>query len=139
MSYTPTTWTTGDTITATAMNKIENGIANAGGSSWDAVIRLTHSNDSGIDESANLTPSIVSGSYASLMSKISNYGVPCIHIEYYHPWGEYGSLDGFITYASPSGISIDAAGYFPFGDGNNNHFYRISQLFWSSSDTIAWD
>lgn len=31
MAYTPTTWTTGDTITATAMNKIENGIANAGG------------------------------------------------------------------------------------------------------------
>ena len=31
MSYTPTTWTTGDTITATAMNKIENGIASAGG------------------------------------------------------------------------------------------------------------
>ena len=31
MSYTPTNWTTGDTITASAMNKIENGIANAGG------------------------------------------------------------------------------------------------------------
>lgn len=31
MSYTPTTWTTGDTITATALNKIENGIAGAGG------------------------------------------------------------------------------------------------------------
>lgn len=31
MSYTPTTWTTGDTITASALNKIENGIANAGG------------------------------------------------------------------------------------------------------------
>lgn len=30
MAYTPTTWTTGDTITASAMNKIENGIANAG-------------------------------------------------------------------------------------------------------------
>lgn len=30
MSYTPTTWTTGDIITATKMNKIENGIANAG-------------------------------------------------------------------------------------------------------------
>lgn len=30
MSYTPTTWTTGDTITASALNKIENGIANAG-------------------------------------------------------------------------------------------------------------
>lgn len=31
MAYNPTTWQTGDTITATAMNKIENGIANAGG------------------------------------------------------------------------------------------------------------
>jgi len=31
MSYTPTSWNTGDTITAAAMNKIENGIANAGG------------------------------------------------------------------------------------------------------------
>ena len=31
MSYTPTTWTTGDTITATKLNKIEQGIAGAGG------------------------------------------------------------------------------------------------------------
>ena len=30
MAYTPTAWVTGDTINATAMNKIENGIANAG-------------------------------------------------------------------------------------------------------------
>ena len=40
MSYTPTTWTTGDTITATAMNKIENGIANAGGG-FDLVIKMS--------------------------------------------------------------------------------------------------
>ena len=37
MSYTPTTWTTGDTITASALNKIENGIANAGGDSVASV------------------------------------------------------------------------------------------------------
>lgn len=30
MAYTPTTWATGDTITASAMNKLENGVANAG-------------------------------------------------------------------------------------------------------------
>lgn len=30
MSYTPTTWTTGDVITAAKLNKIEEGIANAG-------------------------------------------------------------------------------------------------------------
>ena len=31
MSYTPTVWASGDTVTATKMNKIENGIAGAGG------------------------------------------------------------------------------------------------------------
>lgn len=31
MSYTPTTWVTGDTITATKLNKLEQGVANAGG------------------------------------------------------------------------------------------------------------
>ena len=31
MSYTPTNWQTGDVITSAKLNKIENGIANAGG------------------------------------------------------------------------------------------------------------
>lgn len=31
MSYTPTNWSTGDTITASALNKIEQGIAGGGG------------------------------------------------------------------------------------------------------------
>ena len=31
MTYSPTTWNTGDTITASALNKIEQGIADAGG------------------------------------------------------------------------------------------------------------
>lgn len=45
MSYNPTTWNTGDTITASALNKIEQGIANGGGgiSVIDAVIYLPNS------------------------------------------------------------------------------------------------
>lgn len=31
MAYTPTTWSTGDTITASALNKMEQGIADGGG------------------------------------------------------------------------------------------------------------
>lgn len=31
MSYTPKTWTTGETVTASGLNHIEQGIANAGG------------------------------------------------------------------------------------------------------------
>lgn len=38
MSYTPTTWTTGDTVTATKMNKLEQGVANAGSS---AIVRFS--------------------------------------------------------------------------------------------------
>lgn len=41
MAYNPTTWTTGDTITATAMNKIENGIANVGGKTAIVKIQCT--------------------------------------------------------------------------------------------------
>ncbi len=55
MSYTPTTWATGDTITAAKLNNIEDGIANAGGG-WDAIIRLTHAENSGYDTTAQLTP-----------------------------------------------------------------------------------
>ena len=40
MAYTPTTWSTGDTITASALNKMENGIANAVGA---ASIRISAS------------------------------------------------------------------------------------------------
>ncbi len=34
MAYTPTTWVTGDDVTATKLNKIENGIANAKGNPY---------------------------------------------------------------------------------------------------------
>lgn len=44
MAYTPTTWVTGDTVTATKMNKIENGIADSGGA---LVCNTTYSNDYG--------------------------------------------------------------------------------------------
>lgn len=37
MSYTPTTWQTGDTITAEKLNKLEQGVSEAGGSSLPAV------------------------------------------------------------------------------------------------------
>ena len=40
MSYTPTNWTTGDTITAAKLNKMEQGIANAGGGEF-AVVELS--------------------------------------------------------------------------------------------------
>lgn len=44
MAYTPTTWVTGDTVTATKLNKLEQGVANAG----SALICTYSNNGSGI-------------------------------------------------------------------------------------------
>ena len=138
MSYTPTTWTTGDTITATKLNKIEQGIANAGGgASWDAVIRLTHSNDSGADAPGNLTPSIVSGSFSDLYSKLSNGGCPIILVEYYHPayMIQYSTIMGYITYFTNNAIIITIAGFTTL----DKIFKEWGILLWDTNDDIGWE
>lgn len=66
MSYTPTTWTTGDTITATALNKIENGIADAG-SGYDLVIKADQFPPSSL---TNFT--ILSGNSTAVYNKLAN-------------------------------------------------------------------
>lgn len=79
MAYTPTTWTTGDTITASALNKIEQGIADGGGG---AVI-IT-------DDGTALDKT-----YAEIYDLI-NSGTPC-----YISWTGYGSdsdLDSDYSY-----------------------------------------
>lgn len=135
MSYTPTTWTTGDTITASAMNKIENGIANAG-NGYDAVIRLTHGENSGQDIPVNLTPSIISGTYAALYAKLSNGGCPCILVEYSHAWGvQYAVPMGYVVYCTAAAVTIRIAGYSFMG----REFIEFGTLIWSSTDTIAWE
>ena len=137
MSYTPTTWNTGDTVTASAMNKIENGIANAGGSSWDAVIRLTHSNDSGADVPAHLTTSIVSGTFADLSAKLSNGGFPCILVEYYHLMFSirFSAIMGYVDYFSSTAIGILIAGFSPIGDS----YKTFGRIIWDNNNTIVWD
>ena len=135
MSYTPTEWSTGDTITAALLNKMENGIAGAGGG-YDAVIRLTHSNDSGEDTPANLTPSIESGTYAGLYAMLEDAMVPDIRIEYYHPYGMATTLTACVTYYNSGGIFVRVAGYLPM----SSQFDVIGlPLVWDSSDGIAWN
>ena len=67
MSYTPTTWSTGDTITASAMNKIENGIANAGGGGFSQYTAT--SNGGGIE---------LTCSYNDLIADISAGKMPYV-------------------------------------------------------------
>lgn len=68
MSYTPTTWTTGDTITASALNKIENGISNAGGEyDFDVVIRASDTNFTSVT-----TFTLVKGTASAVWNKLTN-------------------------------------------------------------------
>lgn len=136
MSYTPTTWTTGDTITATALNKIEQGIAGAGGGGWDAIIHLEHSNNSGDDSAANLTVSIVSGTFADLSAKMSDGESPRILVEYHHPWGMFFAVPmAFITYFGAYSIFIMIAGFSPA----RSTFAGYGTCVWLDDDTIAWE
>lgn len=77
MAYTPTTWVTGDTVTATKMNKLEQGVANAGGG-YDFVITGEYVSD----DFDNLT--LESGSYSGLVAMLQNGIVPSgvIYIDY---------------------------------------------------------
>lgn len=138
MSYTPTTWATGDTITAAKLNNMEDGIANAGGG-WDAIIRLTHAENSAYDAAAEITPSIVDGTYADLAAKIQDGGCPCILVEYANPFfGKYYAAPmGFVTYCTESVILIDIAGFFSFS-GSGFSFGNLGPVAWTSSDTIDW-
>ena len=136
MSFTPKTWNTGDKVYPADLNRIEQGIANAGGSSWDAVIRLTHADNSGQDTPANLTPSIVSGTYSDLYNKVSNGGCPCILVEYAHPWGAHYAVPmARIVYAGSVSISLSIAGFSTMTDS----FIKIGMLMWDSNNDIYWD
>lgn len=74
MSYSPTTWTTGDTITATKLNKIEQGIADSGGGGYDAEVYVYHDNNSAHDFECT----IISGTFAGLAAKIADEIPPTV-------------------------------------------------------------
>ena len=63
MSYTPTTWTTGDTITATKLNKMEQGIASGG---YDLVLSIPFVNPSVSDIE------VIEGDILACEQKIAN-------------------------------------------------------------------
>lgn len=134
MSYTPHEWQNDELITAAKLNNIEEGIAEGGGGGWDAVIRLTHGNDSGDDTPENLTPSIVSGSFADLYAKCTSGKCPCILVEYYHPWGmKYSAPMGYIVYVGDA-ILIMVAGFSVM----SNEYITFGELAWNSNNTVAW-
>lgn len=89
MSYTPTTWTTGDTITATKLNKIEQGIADAGGGVSGLVVDTADTLDKTYNEimgmvSAGVLPFILfSDGYIYRLFWIDDSDGYCVAFGYY--------------------------------------------------------
>ena len=130
MSYTPTTWTTGDTITATALNKIENGIANADGA-FDAIVDISHTGNT----SDPTVFTAVKGSYAVLYQMLESGHMPRMMVNY------YDTITGIIgCSACISAYNWDAdyiSFYVMFWDfGVPRWVTEI--LVWEYDDTIHW-
>lgn len=137
MSYTPTTWTTGDTITASALNKIENGIANAGGGGYDAEIYIYHDNNSAHDYDIG----IISGNFASLYAMIQNGIPPHILLRVWDDLAhEYYTTDLVAIYAYSASF-IDFRPRRPSADTGGssarNVIYGVA-LTWLSDDTLEY-
>lgn len=100
---------------------------------WDAIIRLTHADNSGPDDTSNITPSIVSGTYADLSAKIGNDEYPLILVEYKHQWGmRFAVPMAYIRNCDSSSITVDIHGY-----SFVNEDYKMDfTLEWTTSDTI---
>lgn len=123
MSYTPTTWATGDTITAQKMNKLENGVANAGGFGgavgcvvttanfptgvaanvgWIEIFKKTGDTYQYISIFASGTDAIIVPSNCTVYAS-----VPVVSLEGYHVFLSLGS--GVTMVSSSGGIASEPA------------------------------
>ena len=94
MSYTKQTWTTGDTVTATKLNHMEDGIAGAG-ASYDVVIQADTSLSDGGITSANLH--LISGDYATIVAKaVAGNPVSALVYGYYEEDGVKVFMNSFV-------------------------------------------
>lgn len=118
MSYTPTEWSTGDTITAALLNKMENGIAAGGGASYDFMAKMEDGGD----------PEYVSGDFSSVVAKMQAGGfVDAVFWTYSLVTDEESCAVVRASVIDYNGTSIG----FEFGS--------IGYLVWESDNNLFWD
>ena len=132
MAYTPTTWNTGDTITATAMNKIENGIANAGGGGYDAEITVYHSANS----SDPFVATIVSGTYDNLSALVQNNIPPNILVRFWDDGVQTRTNTTTLPIYIINNVNVKYIALKVFAVNSNGDTYMPGVLTWYETDTI---
>ena len=124
MSYTPHTWVDNETITASKLNALEQGVSGAGGGGFDAVIWFPDSTQGWQ----------VEGDFASALAKVQD-GKPIVAIYY----GGVQSSSAYIYLYAPQicyGFSYD-------GDNDpttiNLHLDSTVRFVWTASGVEYYD
>lgn len=132
MSYTKQTWATGDTVTATKLNHMEDGIEGAGGGGYDLVI-VAETTD---DDLVNIPASdyrIVSGSIEACEQKVANMQPVNVYLGFYWVYGDTETPNILLLPENKFGSFDVAYKIINFGARPNITYtdnYEIDEIVW---------
>lgn len=129
MAYTPHEWETGDVITATKLNELEQAVAE-GGSGYDAEVSIYH----GQGSADPMVGTIIEGDYATLRSMVDNKLAPNILVRLWNDATHYKGVSNAVhVYGVNEGNIIFSAFIPDSGDSSVLYFTFI----WDSSDVLS--
>lgn len=126
MPYEPTTWKTGDVVTSAKLNKMEAGIANAGGSGGGALIVNIVEDELGYATLDKTWQEIRDASFCVMKQAISADQVEQVSVvsTYYiskTPSAEEGKINYIVAITSGQGELVEFTADSPDGYPTSNH------------------
>ena len=118
MSYTPTTWANGDTITAEKMNKIEGGIANASAGAGGLVVHWDATNSRTVETTGEIAEAIAAGKTVVLDQTEYNNNFTFTTMSYADKSGTSGGGEVYlnVTFGSNAFTGLYPDGYLAYAD-----------------------
>ena len=136
MSYTKQTWATGDTVTATKLNHMEDGIEGAGGGGYDLVL-VAETDDGDISQITAADITIASGSIEACEQKIANTQPVNVFFGIYRTYGESATAPNILYYLANPPIINEFCVAYKYMDWNYNP--RITYTSNYEIDEVIWD
>lgn len=121
MSYTPTNWQSGDVVNAEKLNKLEQGVANAGGGGFFVLNAVYDEN--------NVDPPRLDKTVAEIKALLAGGGIPIVRD--YNDYGDNKIWDAVITtvienQVPPSVENPDGVYYFEVNEPYRGYTYVAS-------------
>lgn len=126
MAYTPHEWETGDVITATKLNELEQAVAGGGG--YDAEVSIYF----GQGSSDPMVGTIIKGDYATLLSMLNEKKAPNVLVRIWNDATHYAAASDAVYVYSFNEEKIVFNVYLPVSGAGS--FYTFV---WDSSDVLT--